>query len=312
MDYHNYNSSSDLAPSREYILSPSQAMSIRRSPVTSLLPNFASTLHTASIESQRITPRNSDGDKTIAAAAAKETPYGTLRQLANMPRQPSTPLRRASSAGPPYNRSFRRTPSSQARTLGGIQRLGGSARRPSVLTPHGRAAMRELAARRAGFTPAKDRRRSGRQQRETPRDTLRALSRVLAPKTQPVMPTPQIAAPAGKFTLLGNDVLDDGVALERPRLSLALESHEDEDDSLLLPPRSTGLEDDNLTSQSMELPRRAISEQPRGRLSRGSLGSIRMDDQLADLSQGTVFDSSFAIGGPFVDDILDMDVGPRE
>jgi hypothetical protein len=176
-----------------------------------------------------------------------------------------------------------------------------------VLTPHGRAAVRELETRRAGLTPGKDRRRSGRQQRETPRDILRALSRVLAPKTQPVLPTPQGAAPTGRFTLPGNgDLDDDDAALERPRLSLALEIDEDEDDSLLLPPRSAGLEDENYTVQSIELPRRAISEQPPGRLSRGSFGSIRISDQF------DVGESSFAMGGPFDDDVPGMDDGPRE
>lgn len=178
-----------------------------------------------------------------------------------------------------------------------------------MLTPHGRAAMRELESRRAGLTPAKDRRRSGRQQRETPRDVLRALSRVLAPKTQPVVQTPQGAAPTGRSTLPGNDDLDDDAVLERPRLSLALENDDDEDDSLLLPPRSAGLEDENYTVQSVELPRRAISEQPSGRLSRGSFGSIRMSDQF---DVGGAFESSFAMGGPFDDDVPSMDNGLRE
>lgn len=172
--------------------------------------------------------------------------------------------------------------------------------------------MRELEARRAGFTPAKDRRRSGRQQRETPRDALRALSRVLAPKTQPVVPTPQGAAPTGRFILPGNDDLDDDAALERPRLSFALGDDEDEDDSLLLPPQSAGLEDENFTAQSIELPRRAISEQPPGRLSRGSFGSIGMTDQFDLNNVGSVFESSFAMGNPFDDDVADLDEGPRE
>ena len=46
-------------------------------------------------------------------------------------------------------------------------------------TPH---AIRALQQRRAaGPTPARDRRRSGRQQRETPRDILRNLSRGMQP-----------------------------------------------------------------------------------------------------------------------------------
>lgn len=285
-------------------------MPLRRSPVPGLSPNPTTNQNTA--EPPRITPRNSDGDEAIAAVAAKETPYVTLRQLANMPPKPTTPLRRASSAGPASHRSLRRTPAEQARTPGGVQKLVASARRPNVLTPHGRAAMRELEARRAGFTPAKDRRRSGRQQRETPRDALRSLSRVLAPQTQPVVPTPQGAAPTGRFALPGNDDFEDDAALERPRLSLALGDEEDEDDSLLLPPKSAGLEDENFTVQSIELPRRAISEQPPGRLSRGSFGSIRMSDQFDLNNVGGVFESSFAIGGASDDDDPGMDVELRE
>jgi hypothetical protein len=185
------------------------------------------------------------------------------------------------------------------------------------MTPHGRAAMREVEARRAGFTPGRDRRRSGRQQRETPTDTLRALSRILAPKTKPVIPTPTgPAAPAGRFTIPGSDDFDDGPDLERPRLSLPLGDEDEEDDSLLLPPRSAGLEDENVTERSIELTRRAISELPPGRLSRGSFGSVRMSDQFADMNEtgldgvSGVFDSSFAMGGQYGDDeIPDMDDG---
>jgi hypothetical protein len=169
--------------------------------------------------------------------------------------------------------------------------------------------MREMEARRAVLTPGKDRRRSGRQQRETPRDDLRALSRLLAPKTQPVVPTPPgHNASTGKFTIPGNDDFDDEPDLERPRLSLPIGDDDEDDDSLLLPPRSAGLEDENITVRSIELPRRAISEQPPGRLSRGSFGSIRMSDQFADLNEigldgiGGVFDSSFAMGGQLSDD----------
>jgi hypothetical protein len=92
-----------------------------------------------------------------------------------------------------------------------------------------------------------------------------------------------------------------------PRLSLPLGQDDEEDDSLLLPPRSAGLEDQNFTVQSIELPRRALSEQPPRRLSRGSFGSIRLSDQFADLDEialnglGDAFDSSLAIGGHFND-----------
>jgi hypothetical protein len=249
----------------------------------------------------RITPRNSDLDEAIAAAAAKDTPWRTLNQLANIPR---TPLRRASSVGPPStHRSNRRTPA--ARTPGAAQKLG-SAKRTIAVTPHGRAAQRELDLRRAGLTPGKDRRRSGRQQRETPRDALRALSRLMAPKSQLIVPTPQGPnAPNVKLPITDQDDWEDGPDPERPRLSLPLGDDEDEDDSLLLPPRSAGLENENFTVQSIELGRRAHSEQPLSRHSRGSFGSIRMSDAFADLNDlgldglGDIYDSSVLVEGGF-------------
>lgn len=257
----------------------------------------------------RITPRNSDADEAIAVAAAKETPWRILNQLANIPK-PTTPLRRASSAGPTStHRSARKTPAAQTRTPGGVNRLNGSARRPVAVTPHGRAAQRELDLRR-GLTPGKDRRRSGRQQRETPRDVLRQLSRVLAPKTQPTVPTPQgktAGTTGSKRPFPDEDDLDDGRSLVRPRFSLPLgdEDEDDEDDSLLLPPRSAGLEDENFTVQSVEMARRAISEQPYGRLSRGSFGSVRNSDVFADLNNSELgedaYDSSYLAERTFGD-----------
>ena len=260
-------------------------------------PAAESNTETPSTRQPRITPRNSDAEDAIAAASPKETPWRTLNQLANIPR---TPLRRASSTGPPStHRSNRRTLAGQSRTPG-AQRLG-SARRPIAVTPHGRAAQRELDQRRAGFTPGKDRRRSGMQQRETPRDVLRALSRVLAPKSLPIVPTPQGQnGPARR--LAGGDDTDDGPDPVRPRFSLPLGDDEDEDDSLLLPPQSAGLEDEKFTVQSVELGRRAISEQPPGRLSRGSFGSVRISD-VNDLGLGAFLgDESSLMPGGFGDD----------
>ncbi|KAH9216184.1 centromere kinetochore component CENP-T-domain-containing protein, partial [Leptodontidium sp. 2 PMI_412] len=291
-------------------------MSTRRASRERHAPNPASNQNNKGngSEQPRITPRNSDGDEAIAAAAAKETPWRTLNQLANIPK-PTTPLRRASSAGPPSTRrSARRTPAGQTRTPGGASRLVNSARRPIAVTPHGRAAQRELDLRR-GLTPGKERRKSGLQQRETPRDILRQLSRVLAPKTQPTAPTPQGQNVAtSRRPGADEDDLEDGRALDRPRFSLPMGDYDedDEDDSLLLPPRSAGLEDENFTVQSIEMPRRAISELPPGRLSRGSFGSVRMSDVFADLNDmgingGDVYDSSYLAERTFGD--LDFPVG---
>ncbi|CAG8982955.1 hypothetical protein HYALB_00003533 [Hymenoscyphus albidus] len=236
----------------------------------------------------KITPRKSELEDV--SAEINETTHDALRQLANIPK-PTTP-RRAASAGPsPSHRSARRTPgAAQARTPGGVTKYGGSARKPIAVTPHGRAAQRELEARRAGLTPGKDRRKSGRQQRETPRDTLRTLSRLLAPKTQPLVQTPPPAKPPRKSYALPefDDDDDDGFELKRPRLSLPIgeetDEDDDEDESLLLPPRSAGLEDEDFTVQSVELGRRARNEQPLSRLSRGSFGNIRMSDRFGNSS----------------------------
>lgn len=218
-----------------------------------------------------------------------------MNQFTDM--KPATPLRRASSAGPPSSRpSNRRTPGDQARTPGG-QRLG-SARRPIVVTPHGRAAQRELNLRR-GLTPGRDRRKSGRQQRESPRDILRQLSRKLAPISQPVIPTPEGGKVPDRKRRVGDDDLDDGPEIQRPRFSLPLGDENDDDDSLLEPPKSAGLEDEDYTGHSIELPRRAISELPPGRLSRGSFGSVRMSDAFADLNDmgGNDYNSSYQVYG---------------
>ncbi|KAH8667431.1 centromere kinetochore component CENP-T-domain-containing protein [Tricladium varicosporioides] len=264
---------------------------------------------------QPIRATTQDSDLEDSVASIKEQTYIGLPAFASIPR-PTTPLRRASSAGPPSTyRSSRRTPA--VRTPGAGQRSG-SGRKPIAVTPHGRAAQRQLEARRAGLTPGKDRRRSGLQQRETPRDTLRALSRLLAPKSTAIVPTPEASKlSTGKYNLSSkDDEDDDGLGLERPRLSLPIgdeDYDDDEDDSSLLPPRSAGLEDENFTVQSVEFARRAVSEQPYSRLSRESFGSIRMGDHFADLSDlgpdGVPEDSSFMGGIAFGDNVEELDDG---
>ncbi len=234
----------------------------------------------------RVTPRNSNANGTTIEEP-NETPYDTLRQLANIIPRPVTPLRRASSAGPPTNRSSRRTPAAPDRTPVGLQRPG-SLRRPNALTPHARAAMRDLELRRAAaLTPAKDRRRSGRQQRETPRDALRQLSKILARDTKPTDHSPLLKDPSGPNTMLTprNVEFDDGPDLIRPNLSMPLEDNDD--DSMLLPPLRSSIvaDDENYTQQSVEMPRRAMSEQARDRLSIGSYGSMTMNDRMPDFNQ---------------------------
>jgi hypothetical protein len=217
--------------------------------------------------------------------------------------KPATPSRRASSAGPSsIHRSNRQTPADHLRTPGRI----GSARRPVVVTPHGRAAQRELNLRR-GLTPGRDRRRSGIQQRESPRDILRQLSRRLAPVSQPVVPTPEGGRAPNDRKRTRDDDFDDGPDIQRPRFSLPLLDEDDEEDSFLEPPKSAGLEDEDFTGHSIELPRRAISELPPGRLSRGSFGSVRISDAFADLNEmgpgNNGYDSSYLPNEGY-DDVL--------
>jgi hypothetical protein len=254
-------------------------------------------------------PKNTPRNPEIAEShtdAPRETPYEALRQLAAILPKPSTPRRRASSAGPPSTRKPAvRTPGPQARTPGAAQRYG----RPGPSTPHGRAALREIELRRAVFTPGRDRRRSGLQQRETPRDLLRQLSRILAPGTKPTIatPPPQLSS-ARRVTLPPEDDIEEDQDLPLPKLSMPL--GDDDDDSLLLqPPQSAGLEEEQTTQYSIELPRRAVSEQPGGRY---SYGSTRASERFGDLtevglealSEGDI-DSSFIPQGNFDDDEAD-------
>lgn len=193
-----------------------------------------------------------------------------------------TPGRRAISAEPPSRLSIR-TPGSQGRNTANLQRQAGlsaSGRKVNAATtPHGRAAIRALDSRRAAiFTPHRDRRRSLRAQRETPRDDLRGLSRLLAKESRPVAssssPRTAVKSESAASVVLWEDEDDDERPLRAPRLSLPIDV-DDDDDSYLRPHRSAGLEDDNFTMQSIEMPRRALSEQAPNRL---SLASVRVSD----------------------------------
>lgn len=77
----------------------------------------------------------------------------------------------------------------------------------------------------------------------------------------------------------GEDPLgSDSPPLKRPRLSLPIDE-EDEDEDELQPPRLSGVEElDNITLQSVEMPRRFLNEQAVSRLSRGSMGDLPVSD----------------------------------
>lgn len=114
-----------------------------------------------------------------------------------------------------------------------------------------------------------------REQRETPRDILRALGQMLAPTSQAIASSssPGEERRTSLAKVLEEDD-DDSLPIDAPRLSLPIDV---DDDSDLRPPRSSGLEEENYTMQSVEFPRRAYSEQP-SRLSRGSFGTVDLSD----------------------------------
>jgi hypothetical protein len=225
-----------------------------------------------------------------------------------------TPIRRAVSAEPTSAsaaaaRRFLNTPvGSQLRGSGrsgqrhgavggGLSASGRKTQHQVATTPHGREAIRTLDLRRAAvLTPHnRNRRRSAREQRETPRDFLRGLSKLLAPVTRPIASSSSPQDRDGKDAVadgggvVGED--EEDLPIDRPRLSLPIDEDEDEGD--LQPPRSSGLEEENYTMQSVELPRRALSEQPGRHL---SIGSARMSDLFAryDAGSGEVgIDSAF-------------------
>ncbi|KAK7548407.1 centromere kinetochore component CENP-T-domain-containing protein [Phyllosticta citricarpa] len=255
----------------------------------------------------RVTPRNSEAHQATAGEQ-DTTPYLNLRQLSQSLRQTSTatPGRRATSADPTPGRTPRtqqRTP--RARQFPVPRRVG------PPTTPH---AIRALRARRDAALAAsggRNRRRSGVQQRETPRDFLRALSRRLAGTSEPVQPSPTVDTRGARPR---EDNLEDEPDLPRPRLSMPL--HEDEDDSFHeAPPRlSLALDeaDVDATQVSVEGGRRAYSEDPiRPRLSRTSFGRLRLSERFGDLDalgEGEELaedDATFAFGGDAGQDVLD-------
>lgn len=74
-----------------------------------------------------------------------------------------------------------------------------------------------------------------------------------------------------------DDDLDDDFPLDKPRLSLPIADDDDSEEDLR-PPRLSGVEEENYTVQSIELPRRVDLDRENNRLDRGSLGSVRVSD----------------------------------
>ncbi|KAL1612117.1 hypothetical protein SLS60_000340 [Paraconiothyrium brasiliense] len=166
-------------------------------------------------------------------------------------------------------------------------------------TPHAIRALRERA--NAAKTPGHVRRRSGRVQRETPRDLLRNLSRVLARDSQPIQPTPQAKSGPSRHSALDlPDIDDDEPAV--PRLSMPLDDMYDDDSFNEEPPRQSILaplpeyDYDNGTVQSIEFGRRARSEDPR--LDR--LFNKRISEQYGELNDLTINGEDYELEGNFI------------
>ncbi|KAF2488849.1 hypothetical protein BU16DRAFT_531896 [Lophium mytilinum] len=253
----------------------------------------------------RITPRNSTANEVVPDEETEETAFATLHQLGRIIRPTSTPVRRPSSAGPlSGGRERNRTPNIAIRTPGSAARTprGGPATRPitarrgAPTTPHAIRALRERLE--AARTPGQNRRKSGRGQRETPRDTLRALSRILAKSTKPTVLSPDGDTQPPRNRNPALDDFDAGPDMERPRLSMPLGDLYDDDSFHEAPPRQSMLPDlpddvDNATMQSLEFGRRALSEDPRRRFSTRLSGFGELNDLGPEPSE-------FEIDGAFI------------
>ncbi|CAO2657704.1 Nn.00g038300.m01.CDS01 [Neocucurbitaria sp. VM-36] len=233
---------------------------------------------------QRLSPEN----------AVNGTPHASARI------EPSTPFRRAVSAGPtPGSRKTPtfRTPGTGRTPRGGPATRPIPARRIAPTTPHAIRALRERA--NAARTPGNNRRRSGRIQRETPRDILRDLSRALARDSRPTEPSPQIQHQRTRHSALDLPDVEDGPDLAAPRLSMPLDDMYDEDSFHDAPPRQSLLPElpddaDGGTIQSLEFGRRAISEDPR------FMFGGRQSERFADFSELGAVEEEYEIDGTFI------------
>lgn len=220
-----------------------------------------------------------------------------LHRLANIAPKPVTPFRRAASAGVTPRSATIRTPGTARTPRGGPATRPLPARRAAPTTPHAIRALRERA--NAARTPGHVRRRSGRVQRETPRDALRALSRVLAPISRPTQPTPHAHSRLSRHSVLDLPDIDDEESTA-PRLSMPLDDMYDDDDSEMEePPRQSLLaplpeyDYDNGTVQSIEFGRRARSEDPR----LNHMFSKRISEQFGEMHDITINGEEYEVEG---------------
>ena len=226
------------------------------------------------------------------------TPTGSSRPSQKTPSR--TPINREP---PSARRSAVHTPLDRTAprdALNSIRRgLSASGGRRNVPTPHIANARRALNDRRTAiFTPGKKRRQSLMEQRESPMGNLRNLGRLLAPSSQVIASSSSSPPEKPDITAIQeedeDDWDDDDLPIDRPpRLSLPIDQEDDDDEDEPRPPRLSLLPDeDNYTLQSIEFPRREDPTRALSRLSRGSLGSVRVSDILPNQEPTEVGDQS--------------------
>ncbi|KAJ5801312.1 uncharacterized protein N7518_003380 [Penicillium psychrosexuale] len=198
------------------------------------------------------------------ATPSGETTLTGLQRLPIHTRYPLTPSRLVTATTPGTQRSASRyTP--RPRGVG------------APATPHVIRARQQ----RAANTPGRDRRRSGRVQRETTFDILRNLGKALAPVSQPIRSSPQEKPEPMEEPIDEFEQLDNEPEIERPRLSLPIQESEEEGDEVspeMNPPRMSlafAEEDMDMTYRSVEYPRDA-SVRDRDRLSMMSRATGRI------------------------------------
>lgn len=86
--------------------------------------------------------------------------------------------------------------------------------------------------------------------------------------------------------LTGSNSTEDNIELQQLGFSIAIEDEADQDDGFqqATPRLSMPLEEREQTGKSIEIERHALHNQPPGRLSQGSFGTIRGSDRFDDLS----------------------------
>ncbi|KAJ5632919.1 hypothetical protein N7490_009258 [Penicillium lividum] len=244
----------------------------------------------------RRSPRNSNDETHTPSGDTKGT---GLQRLPSHTRYPLTPSRLVTTVTPSAQRSASRfTP--RARAVG------------APATPYGLRARQQ----RAINTPGRDRRRSGKVQRETTFDILRNLGRTLAPISRPIQSSPQeepqpIEEPKDEIEELDNEPV-----VDPPRLSLPIQESEDgseEAASETPPPRmSLAFDDEDITYRSVEYPRDlAIRDRQRlsmmpstGRPSE-NFGAIQLEsdsddgDETGIVGEYDVQDDTMVSGGEF-------------